>query len=91
MTEPNQKQHFILNDELATAVGLKCSDCQSRKPVYAITKPYPPHIPAGVYCYKCLLQRCISARACPYPIPEPLLDKLKYDIKAFYRGLRKYH
>lgn len=89
MTE--QKEHYILDQELTTGIGLRCIDCGSPNTVYAITYPYGQLIPAGAYCYNCLLKRCIAARRIPYPIPETLLDKLKFDINMHFSGLHKYH
>ena len=78
MTHP---RGYVLDDELAVQVGLACLDCKSRRVVYAITNPVPPAFPPGAYCYRCLLARCRAAHRIPFPIPLPLLDALKHDLK----------
>jgi hypothetical protein len=70
--------------------GLKCHDCGSRHIVYVITLGNAS-FPLGVYCYKCLLNRCKATRRTrfnnivpEYMIPMPmewnLLARLKVDL-----------
>ncbi|OGO29967.1 MAG: hypothetical protein A2Z29_04685 [Chloroflexi bacterium RBG_16_56_11] len=78
---------FMLPSETARDLGVKCLDCSSPKVVYFITAPcvfFPP----GAFCYQHLLARCRRARMVPYPIEEPLLDRLRADL-GFKKSDRK--
>lgn len=70
--------------------GCKCWNCGDRNIVYCITLANQA-FPLGVYCYKCLLNRCKATRRIrfntivpEYMIPMPmewnLLARLKVDL-----------
>lgn len=77
------KKPFMLGEEVARQLMVKCIECGSPKVVYAITKTvdgWPP----GAYCYKCLLAMCKKTRQIPFPMPEVLLDNIKKSLGVVY-------
>ena len=71
---------FMLDQEPARDMGIKCLDCWSPKVVYFISKPLGKAFEPGGYCYRHLLDRCRRSAMIPYPIELELLNKLKLDL-----------
>lgn len=66
--------------EVARQLGYRCHDCNGKALVYQIQEPMGDKLPAGSYCYPCLLKRCKDTKSIPYPLPVELLEKLKHDL-----------
>ncbi|CAI82858.1 hypothetical protein [Dehalococcoides mccartyi] len=75
----------------ARKFGLPCQDCHSPKVVYVLVgdiKPASnpltgrlmPGIPAGAYCWRCLIKHVKTAGRIPTPMEETLFDKVRTEL-----------
>jgi len=90
MTGWKMDSNLITPDEYTEPIdlknlGLKCKDCRSIQVIFTTTDFIPgfpgrPGIPAGTYCYKCLLAHCGRSQAIPTPMEWDLYQRIKVDL-----------
>lgn len=85
------KKHFMLTQDAARDMGVKCHDCWTGKVVYFISKPMGKVFEPGGYCYRCLVKRVKASRMIPYPIEENLLNSLKLELGIGIHTPPKYY